>query len=119
MLLHIPDILSADQVADFRRRLDAADWTDGRETVGHLGAQAKHNQQLPEGSPLRRELGEIILVALARHPLFFMVRDDVQRRLLWEMDGSIERLRQTGGDAEAVLQLTGVYHNLLRRWSEV
>lgn len=44
MLLHIPDILSADQVADFRRRLDAADWTDGRETVGHLGAQAKHNQ---------------------------------------------------------------------------
>ncbi|TGP45622.1 PKHD-type hydroxylase, partial [bacterium M00.F.Ca.ET.229.01.1.1] len=40
MLLHIPDILSADQVADFRRRLDAADWTDGRETVGHLGAQA-------------------------------------------------------------------------------
>ncbi len=71
MLLHIPDILSTDQVADFRRRLDAADWTDGRETVGHLGAQAKHNQQLPEASPLRRELGEIILVALARHPLFF------------------------------------------------
>lgn len=71
MLLHIPDILSADQVADFRRRLDAADWTDGRETVGHLGAQAKHNQQLPEASPLRRELGEVILVALARHPLFF------------------------------------------------
>ena len=60
MLLHIPDILSADQVADFRRRLDAADWTDGRETVGHLGAQAKHNQQLPEASPLRRELGEIM-----------------------------------------------------------
>ncbi len=48
-----------------------------------------------------------------------MIRDDVQRRLLWEMDGAIERLRQTGGDAEAVLQLTGVYHNLLRRWSEV
>ena len=71
MLLHIPDILSADQVAGFRRRLDDADWTDGRETVGHLGAQAKHNQQLPEASPLRRELGEIILVALARHPLFF------------------------------------------------
>jgi PKHD-type hydroxylase len=35
------------------------------------------------------------------------------------MDGAIERLRQTGGDAEAILQLTGVYHNLLRRWSEV
>jgi PKHD-type hydroxylase len=48
-----------------------------------------------------------------------MIRDDTQRRLLWEMDTSIERLRQTGGDAGAVLQLTGVYHNLLRRWSEV
>ena len=71
MLLHIPDILSAAQVAEFRRRLDVADWTDGRETVGHLGAQAKHNQQLPEASPLRRELGETVLVALARHPLFF------------------------------------------------
>jgi PKHD-type hydroxylase len=34
------------------------------------------------------------------------------------MDGAIETLRVTGGDPGAVLQLTGVYHNLLRRWSE-
>ncbi|PTA73518.1 MULTISPECIES: Fe2+-dependent dioxygenase [unclassified Stenotrophomonas] len=225
MLLHIPDVLSPQDVAQARRRLDAADWTDGHETVGTQGAMVKHNQQLADASPLKAELGRDVLAALSRSPLFFaaalplkilpprfnrytgggtygfhvdgavmnlgngeqlrsdisctlflsdpdeyeggeliisdtygehevklpagdlivypssslhqvrpvtngarvasffwvqsMIRDDVQRRLLWEMDGSIERLRQTGGDAEAVLQLTGVYHNLLRRWSEV
>ncbi|MET0893639.1 MAG: PKHD-type hydroxylase, partial [Pseudoxanthomonas sp.] len=40
-------------------------------------------------------------------------------RLLFEMDSSIERLRAGNADAAAVLQLTGVYHNLLRRWAEV
>jgi len=225
MLLHIPEVLTRDQVAGFRRKLEQADWTDGRETVGHLGAQVKRNEQLPESSPLRRELGEAILTALAKHPLFFsaalplkylpprfnryagggaygfhvdgavmdlgqgeqlrsdlsctlflcdpeeydggelvvsdtygehevklpagdlvlypssslhqvtpvtrgarlaaffwvqsMVRDDGQRRLLFELDSSIERLRRGGADAAAVLQLTGIYHNLLRQWSEV
>lgn len=224
MLLHIPEVLTREQVADFRARLDTAQWTDGRETVGSLGAQVKSNLQLAEASPLRRELGETILVALAKNPLFFsaalplkylpprfnrytdggtygfhvdgsimnlghgdqlrsdvsctlfltdpdeyeggelivsdtygehevklpagdaivypssslhkvapvtrgarlasffwvqsMVRDDGERRLLFEMDASIESLRRAGADAGAVLQLTGVYHNLLRRWAE-
>lgn len=48
-----------------------------------------------------------------------MVRDDSARRMLLEMDSAIETLRTGGADAAAVLQLTGVYHNLLRRWSEV
>jgi Uncharacterized iron-regulated protein len=47
-----------------------------------------------------------------------MVRDDGQRRMLWELDTAIGRLRQSDGDAEAVLQLTGLYHNLLRQWAE-
>ena len=47
-----------------------------------------------------------------------MVRDDGARRMLLEMDGAIEKLRVTGGDPGAVVQLTGVYHNLLRRWTE-
>lgn len=225
MLLHIPNVLTPGQVAGFRARLDAAQWTDGRETVGHLGAQAKRNEQLPEDSPLRRELGESILVALAKNPLFFsaalplkylpprfnryagggtygfhvdgavmnlsqgeqlrsdmsctlflnapdeyeggelvisdtygehevklpagdlilypssslhqvtpvtrgarlasffwvqsMIRDDARRRMLFEMDTSIETLRRGNADADAVLQLTGVYHNLLRQWAEV
>ncbi len=225
MLLHIPNVLTPEQVAGFRARLDAAQWTDGRETVGHLGAQAKRNEQLPEDAPLRRELGEAILVALAKNPLFFsaalplkylpprfnrytgggtygfhvdgavmnlsqgeqlrsdvactlflndpgeydggelvisdtygehevklpagdlilypssslhqvtpvtrgarlasffwvqsMIRDDARRRMLFEMDTSIETLRRNDADAGAVLQLTGVYHNLLRQWAEV
>ena len=229
MLLHIPEVLTRGELAQLRQSLDAAGWTDGRETVGPQGAQVKRNEQLPDPSPLRVELGKVVLSALERNPLYFaaalplrtlpprfnryqgggeygfhidgsvmvanqpgtphshvrsdisctlflcdpdeydggelvvsdtygehevklpagdmviypssslhkvqpvtrgarlasffwvqsMIRDDVQRRLLWEMDGAIERLRQTGGDAEAVLQLTGVYHNLLRRWSEV
>ena len=224
MLLHIPEVLTRDQVAGFRRKLEQADWTDGRETVGHLGAQVKRNEQLPEFSPLRRELGEAILTALAKHPLFFsaalppkylpprfnryagggtygshvdgavmdlgqgeqlrsdvsctlflsdpeeydggellvsdtygehevklpagdlilypstslhqvnpvtrgarlasffwiqsMVRDDGRRRLLFELDSSIQALRRSGADQAAVLQLTGVYHNLLRQWAE-
>ena len=47
-----------------------------------------------------------------------MVRDDACRRLLFEMDTSLETLRQTGADNAAVVRLTGVYHNLLRRWAE-
>ncbi|WP_315385754.1 Fe2+-dependent dioxygenase [uncultured Stenotrophomonas sp.] len=227
MLLHVPDVLTADELAHLQRALAAADWADGRETVGVQGAQVKRNQQLPDASPLKAELGRIVLAALERHPLFFaaalplrilpprfnryqgggeygfhvdgavmitgtdgqrghlrsdvsctlflsapedyeggelvisdtygehevklpagdlvlypssslhkvnpvtrgarvasffwvqsMVRDDGARRMLLEMDGAIEKLRVTGADPGAVLQLTGVYHNLLRRWSE-
>lgn len=71
MLLHIPHVLSHEQVADMRRKLESAEWTDGRETVGAVGAQVKRNLQLPDASPLKRELGETILVALSRNPLFF------------------------------------------------
>jgi PKHD-type hydroxylase len=224
MLLHIPDVLGREQVTQLRAALDAADWTDGRETVGAQGAQVKRNQQLPDASPLRRQLGEVVLAALAENPLYHaaalpmrtlaprfnryqgggqygfhvdgavmaldadarlrsdvsctlflsgpdeydggelivndtygehevklpagdlivypssslhrvtpvtrgarvaaffwvqsLIRDDSRRRLLFELDASIQRLTQTGADAAAVLQLTGVYHNLLRQWAE-
>ena len=224
MLLHIPDVLSREQVMQMRAMLDAADWTDGRETVGAQGAQVKRNQQLPDASPLRRQLGEVVLAALAKNPLYHaaalplrtlsprfnryqgggqygfhvdgavmalsgdaqlrsdvsctlflsepdeydggelivndtygehevklpagdlivypssslhrvtpvtrgarvaaffwvqsLIRDDSRRRLLFELDASIQRLTQTGADAASLLQLTGVYHNLLRQWAE-
>ncbi|WP_184202186.1 Fe2+-dependent dioxygenase [Chitinimonas taiwanensis] len=70
MLLHIPEVLSRAQVAEFRQLLAEADWTDGRATVGAQGAQVKRNRQLPELSPLGRQLGEVILKALYAHPLF-------------------------------------------------
>jgi PKHD-type hydroxylase len=71
MMLHIPEVLSRDQVAHIRRRLDEADWVDGRATVGTQGAKVKQNRQLPETSPVAKELGQIVLDALANSPLFF------------------------------------------------
>lgn len=71
MMLHIPEVLSADQVRHIRAELDRADWVDGRETVGDQGARVKRNRQLPEHSPLGFALGEIILAALRKNPLFF------------------------------------------------
>jgi PKHD-type hydroxylase len=48
-----------------------------------------------------------------------MVRDDGQRTLLFDLDSSIQRLAAESPDHPSVIQLTGVYHNLLRRWAEV
>jgi PKHD-type hydroxylase len=48
-----------------------------------------------------------------------MVRDDGQRTLLFYLDTAIQRINPTKPDDAAVVQLTGVYHNLLRRWAEV
>ncbi|KAF1047954.1 Fe2+-dependent dioxygenase [Xylophilus sp.] len=225
MLLHIPAILAPAQVAEFRAALDAADWSDGRATVGAQGARVKHNRQLPEDSPLARQLGDRILAALARHPLFFaaalplrivpplfnryeggehyglhvdgsirnlpgtatrlrtdlsctlfltepgdydggdlvivdtygthevrlpagdlilypstslhrvepvtrgartsaffwlqsLVRDTERRRLLFELDQTIQQLRARLGETEETVALTGQYHNLLRMWSD-
>ncbi|MGC4250717.1 MAG: Fe2+-dependent dioxygenase [Sphingobium sp.] len=224
MLLHIPQVLTAQEVAEFRRRLDGADWTDGRETVGAQGAKVKRNEQLPDASPVKAELAQAVLAALRRSPLFFaavlprkilpprfnryagggeygfhidgavmstgegdqlrsdvsctlflndpdeydggrliisdtygehrvahaagdaviypssslhrvepvtrgarlasffwiqsLIRDDRQRRMLFELDTSIQKLTLDGADEDAVLQLTCVYHNLLRLWSE-
>jgi PKHD-type hydroxylase len=70
MLLEIPDVLSAEQVARARSLLDQADWVDGRVTAGHQSARAKHNEQLPEAHPVAEEIGDVILTALQRHPLF-------------------------------------------------
>jgi len=47
-----------------------------------------------------------------------MVRDDSQRRLLFDLDMSILTLRGTEGDTPPVVKLTGCYHNLLRMWAD-
>lgn len=70
-MLHIPEVLTAAEVAFIRRELAAADWVDGKATVGDQGARVKRNRQLPESSALGIRLGEIILAALRKNPLFF------------------------------------------------
>ncbi|MFC5476432.1 Fe2+-dependent dioxygenase [Paraherbaspirillum soli] len=58
----------------------------------------------------------------ARLAAFFwiesMVRDDAQRSLLFNLDMSILSLRETYGEIEPAVRLTGSYHNLLRMWAE-
>src|SRR5258708_4646941 len=70
MLPRIPGILTAEQVAQCREALGQADWIDGRATAGHLSERVKDNVQLPENHPVARRLGEMILAALQRTPLF-------------------------------------------------
>lgn len=230
MLLSIPNVLTAEQVTQARQILDAADWVDGKVTAGHQSAKAKNNMQLPENHPASRQLGDMILSALAKNPLFLssalplkvfpplfnrytggqsfgthvdnairqvpgtpvkirtdlsatlfftgpeeydggelcvedtygvhkvklpaghmvlypstslhhvtpvtrgarvcsffwiqsMIREDSQRSLLFDLDTGIQRLNNeiTGNPsaAQIAVQLTGVYHNLLRQWAEV
>ncbi len=47
-----------------------------------------------------------------------LVRDDAQRSLLYRMDQAIQSLTAKGGRDDEVSALIGVYHNLLRQWSE-
>ena len=47
-----------------------------------------------------------------------MVRTDEQRRLLYEMDMSLMKLRAELGETLELVQLTGAYHNLLRMWAD-
>ena len=70
MMLHIPHVLTAEQVARCREVFEQAAWEDGRSTAGHQSAQAKKNLQLPENSPQARELGDLVLRGLERSPLF-------------------------------------------------
>lgn len=225
MLLHVPEVLTNDQVRKARERLDAAEWVDGRATAGPQSARVKDNSQIPVEHPIAREIGDLILGALQRSPLFMsaalplrvfppmfnryaggqtfgnhidnairqvpgapvrirtdlsatlffsdpseydggellvedtygvhtvrlpaghmvlypstslhrvmpvtrgarmasffwiqsLVRDDGARTLLFDLDTAIQQLGAHHPDHAASVQLTGVYHNLLRRWAE-
>jgi PKHD-type hydroxylase len=227
MLVHIPNLLSGEQVAHVRGVLSGSDWVDGKVTAGAQSAGAKHNLQVPENAPAARALGDIILTALGQNerftssavalrvfpPLFnrydqgmnfgahidnairfvkgattpirvrtdmsatlfltdpddydggelviedtfghhkvklpagdlvvysatsrhhvmpvtrgsrwssffwiqSMVRDEAARTMLFELDTAIQGLRKQVGDNEQVVSLTGLYHNLVRRWAD-
>jgi PKHD-type hydroxylase len=226
MLIAIPDVLTADELAQVRATIDAAEWIDGNATSGAQSALAKRNRQLPEDSPAARDAGALVLDALANSALFVaaalplkvfpplfnryeggeafgahvdaairirrgsdfrvrsdlsatlflddpasydggelviedtfgeqrvklpaghmalypassvhrvepvtrgrrtaaffwvqsMVRDDAARRLLFELDSAVQSVAATAGQGDpAVIRLTGIYHNLLRRWAD-
>lgn len=47
-----------------------------------------------------------------------MIRDDAERTLLFDLDVAIQRVNRELPEHPSSVQLTGVYHNLLRRWAE-
>lgn len=111
MLLHIPDLLTADQVAHARCRLDQADWVDGRVTAGHQSAQVKHNIQLPEDHQVALELGDLILEALQRNALF--VSAALPLRVFPPLFNRYEGGHSFGNHVDnAIRQITGTPHRI-------
>lgn len=70
MLVRIPKVLSAEDVARFRHILEQQSWVDGKVTAGEQSAKAKYNLQIPQDSEASKYLGDLILQALGRNPLF-------------------------------------------------
>jgi PKHD-type hydroxylase len=70
VLLPVPGLLTAHQVAEAREALARAQWVDGRVTAGHQSTRAKDNEQLAEDSPVAGRLGDVVIAALSANPLF-------------------------------------------------
>jgi PKHD-type hydroxylase len=70
MLVCVPSVLGKDEVADFRRLMDASAWEDGRSTAGAQSALVKSNEQLPPDSEVARKLGNRVISALTSSPRF-------------------------------------------------
>lgn len=72
MLIHLPQVLLAEQVTELRAALDQAGqaWVDGRITAGYQGAPVKLNQQLDERADITLQCQRVIVSALERNALF-------------------------------------------------
>lgn len=71
MLITLPDLLSADEVATARRLLSHAPWEDGRGSAGPQARTVKHNEQLPHGCEAATAIRAMVLNGLNRSALFF------------------------------------------------
>lgn len=86
-----------------------------------------HNIKLPAGHLILYPASSLHQVRPvtrgARLASFFwiqsMVRTDAQRTLLFDLDMAVQRINQDMPDHPSTVQLTGIYHNLLRQWAEV
>src|ERR1700761_7274587 len=70
MLICFPDILSKQDVAEFRRIMDAEPWEDGKSTAGAQSAEVKQNEQLAPDGKVARDLGNRVITALSANTLF-------------------------------------------------
>lgn len=132
--LHVDNAIRMKRGTDFRIRsdlsatlfLDDPDSYDGGELVieDRFGPQM---MKLPAGHMVLYPASSLHRVTPVtrgvRTAAFFwaqsMVRDDGERRLLFDLDQSVQALGGERGQGDAVVvQLTGLYHNLLRRWGD-
>jgi PKHD-type hydroxylase len=98
---------------------------DGGELVVH-DAYGAHRVKLPAGDMVvypATSLHEVTPITRGRRLASFfwvqsLLRDDAQRAMLFDLDNAIQRLNQTDADAQARRSLVGVYHNLMRQWSD-
>jgi PKHD-type hydroxylase len=70
MLVAIPNLLTPQQVAYARQKLDAANWNDGAATAGVMAKQVKRNRQIDRRDPVGQEIGQMILKALGSNDTF-------------------------------------------------
>jgi PKHD-type hydroxylase len=70
MVLTIPGLLSGAQISEFRQALGSVEWIDGKATAGYLSSRTKNNEQVPEGHPVARRLGNLILEELDKNESF-------------------------------------------------
>jgi PKHD-type hydroxylase len=111
VLLAIPNLLTAEQVATARNLLERADWVDGKVTAGPQSARAKNNLQLPEGSPAVEEIGDLILTALQRNPLF--VSAALPLRVFPPLFNRYEGGQSFGNHVDnAIRQISGTGHRI-------
>jgi PKHD-type hydroxylase len=105
--------------------LNEPDEYDGGELVVH-DAFGAHRVKLAAGAMViypATSLHEVTPITRGRRLASFfwvqsLARDDGQRAILFDLDNAIQRLNQTGADPEARRTLVGVYHNLMRQWSD-
>jgi PKHD-type hydroxylase len=105
--------------------LSEPDEYDGGELVVH-DAYGAHRVKLAAGDMVvypATSLHEVTAITRGRRLASFfwvqsLLRDDAQRAMLFDLDNAIQRLNQTGADAQARRGLVGVYHNLMRQWSD-
>ncbi len=131
---HIDNAVRIHRGSEFRVRSDLSatlflsppDAYEGGELVveDHYGV---HSTRLPAGDLLLYPASSLHRVEPVtrgvRTACFFwvqsMVRDDGARTLLFDLDRSIQALAADRGHADdEVIRLTGIYHNLLRRWAD-
>jgi PKHD-type hydroxylase len=70
MLLLIPGVLKADELALARAWLAGAHFVDGRLSAGAAARRVKSNQELESGAPALERLNRVVMGNLARHPVY-------------------------------------------------